>query len=441
MLFVSTLLGGRIQISPWRTLPIDWFVWLIALAALVVLRRRIAPGSLPLSHLFEKLRQWFRLPSTKLALHLALWTRVAIFAGGLLAVNTLGHDLSTGPPPPNEVAYLPGRWDAGWYVGLAAGGYRWDGRLDRNARIAFFPAYPMSVRAVGRVLHLPQREPPWLWCGAILSTIYFWLALAYLHRLAEMWIGAARAGPAILIAALYPFSFFFGQMYSESLFLLCAVAGTFYVMNGQPARAFWFGLVAGLTRPTGVLVSLLLIGAALWARRNRPADARANSSITTLFAIASPALGTALYSIYLRWLTGHWLAWLTAQEGWGRTIQDPMMLVTSVATSLRAVGLTGYVHARPYDAINLAAALFAFAMLFLIWRRLGLWMTLFAAASLLAPLRVGGLVSMERYTAVIFPMFLAYATLNRHIVIAWAIVFWRVAVVVRGIVFADRAVF
>jgi len=70
-----------------------------------------------------------------------------------------------------------------------------------------------------------------------------------------------------------------------------------------------------------------------------------------------------------------------------------------------------------------------------------LWMTLFAAVSLLAPLRVGGLVSMGRYTAVIFPMFLAYATLNRHIVIAWAIVFWRVAVVVRGIVFADRAVF
>jgi len=441
VLFVSTLLGGRIQISPWRTLPIDWFVWLIALAALVVLRRRIAPGSLPLSHLFEKLRQWFRLPSTKLALHLALWTRVAIFAGGLLAVNTLGHDLSTGPPPPNEVAYLPGRWDAGWYVGLAAGGYRWDGRLDRNARIAFFPAYPMSVRAVGRVLHLPQREPPWLWCGAILSTIYFWLALAYLHRLAEMWIGPARAGPAILIAALYPFSFFFGQMYSESLFLLCAVAGTFYVMNGQPARAFWFGLVAGLTRPTGVLVSLLLIGAALWARRNRPADARANSSITTLFAIASPALGTALYSIYLRWLTGHWLAWLTAQEGWGRTIQDPMMLVTSVATSLRAVGLTGYVHARPYDAINLAAALFSFAMLVLIWRRLGLWMTLFAAASLLAPLRVGGLVSMGRYTAVIFPMFLAYGTLPRRFVIASAIVCGALQLWFAGLFFADRAVF
>ena len=441
MLFVSTLLGGRIQISPWRTLPIDWFVWLIALAALVVLRRRIAPGSLPLSHLFEKLRQWFRLPSTTLALHLALWTRVAIFAAGLLAVNTLGHDLSTGPPPPNEVAYLPGRWDAGWYVGLAAGGYRWDGRLDRNARIAFFPAYPMSVRAVGRVLHLPQREPPWLWCGAILSTIYFWVALAYLHRLARMWIGPTRAGPAILIAALYPFSFFFGQMYSESLFLLCAVAGTFYVMNGQPARAFWFGLVAGLTRPTGVLVSLLLIGAALWARRNRPADARANSSITTLFAIASPALGTALYSIYLRWLTGHWLAWLTAQEGWGRTIQDPVMLVTSVATSLRALGLTGYVHARPYDAINLAAALFSFAMLVLIWRRLGLWMTLFAAASLLAPLRVGGLVSMGRYTAVIFPMFLAYGTLNRRVVIASAIVFGVLQLWFAGLFFADRAVF
>jgi hypothetical protein len=69
VLFVSTLLGGRIQISPWRTLPVDWPVWLIAVAVLMVVRRRIAPGSLPLSHLFEKLRQWFRLPSTKLALH------------------------------------------------------------------------------------------------------------------------------------------------------------------------------------------------------------------------------------------------------------------------------------------------------------------------------------------------------------------------------------
>src|SRR5688500_479400 len=94
-------------------------------------------------------------------------TRAVVFLVGLVAVATLGHAPNMGPPPPSELAALPNRWDASWYVGLANGGYRWTPD-ERPVRIAFFPAYPMTLRAVGRALRLPSREPPWLWTGVSL---------------------------------------------------------------------------------------------------------------------------------------------------------------------------------------------------------------------------------------------------------------------------------
>src|SRR5262245_59941519 len=185
------------------------------------------------------------------ALVLAIGRRLAVFAAGLIAIAAIGHAPNMGPPPPGELAYLPARWDASWYIGVANGGYRWEGPGHHNSRLAFFPAFPMTLRAVARTLHLPPREPPWLWTGVVLSTAIFFLALLYLRRLARLSSDEAAADRTMLVAAAYPFALFFGQVYSEGLFLLAAVASTYHLSRAQPWRATAWGLVAGLTRPIG----------------------------------------------------------------------------------------------------------------------------------------------------------------------------------------------
>src|SRR4029453_11616142 len=94
--------------------------------------------------------------------------------------------------------------------------------------------------------------------GVIVSLGRFASAVVYLFRLArEMLDGEAAAG-AVAMCCAYPFSLFYSAFYTESVFLLTLV-GTFYHFR----RREWFaaaggGLMLGLTRPNGCLISIPL---------------------------------------------------------------------------------------------------------------------------------------------------------------------------------------
>jgi hypothetical protein len=62
---------------------------------------------------------------------------------------------------------------------------------------------------------------------------------------------------------------------------------------------------------------------------------------------------------------------------------------------------------HPYDALNLMGFIFAVAMIWSVWRRVGPAWTLFILINVLPPLFAGGLLSMGRLTATLFPAFLA----------------------------------
>src|SRR5918999_6022941 len=108
------------------------------------------------------------------------------------------------------------RWDAAWYLRIAESGYG-----DSEARAAFFPLYPLAVRA----LATPFGASP----AALLAAAYavalaaFLGALTLLHRLVSLELGRPLAQPALLLLAVFPAAVFFGAPYSESLFLLLAV--------------------------------------------------------------------------------------------------------------------------------------------------------------------------------------------------------------------------
>src|SRR5204863_1511441 len=97
-----------------------------------------------------------------------------------------------------------------------------------------------------------------LWGGVIVSLITFAWAALYLWRLARDTIGEDRAGAAVALLAAYPFALFFSVPYTESLFLLGAVATIYHFRRGELARAAAWGLLVGLTRPNGCFLSIVL---------------------------------------------------------------------------------------------------------------------------------------------------------------------------------------
>jgi hypothetical protein len=89
------------------------------------------------------------------------------------------------------------------------------------------------------------------WGGLLVSVAAFFAALVYLYAFARETLGEDEARFTLWLIAAYPFALFFGAVYTESLFLLGAVAAFYHFTKGQYGWASAWGLLVGLTRPNG----------------------------------------------------------------------------------------------------------------------------------------------------------------------------------------------
>lgn len=226
-----------------------------------------------------------RWPALAAVLPVFLATRLSVLAVGYLAVIMIGYP--SGSPPfrisENEFWNLPARWDTGWYLGIAEDGYSWSRRVQDQQNLNFFPAFPMLMR-IGRVLlgRLFPAGTRYAWSGVLISLAAFFWALLYLYRLTRDRHNADVAVGAVTFLAAYPFALFYSAAYSESVFLLAAVAAFYHFRRDEMVLAGAWGLMVGLVRPNGCLVSVPLAVFALspiWPHRHRPNLAPAVASV------------------------------------------------------------------------------------------------------------------------------------------------------------------
>lgn len=348
-------------------------------------------------------------------------TRLAVFLSALLAVSTIGIAISPGFVVSNDpLVNLPARFDAGWYSEIALDGYNWSSTFSEQRNIAFFPAMPLLMRGVGVVFGMNERGLPRerrlarvLWGGVIVSLAAFLWGLHYLVRLGRELVGAERAAAAALLLAAYPFSLFYSAAYTESLFLLAAVAAFFHFRRQEWVTASLWGLLAGITRPNGCFVSLpLAIIAAVQLHEHRHRTSAIGvpwrMAGVRLVSAAAPVAGMLIFTAYLHTLTGEWFAWTRSHAAWGRSFQGAAPL-TGFFQRLHDEPLTEIVMNAPYDTLNALALMFALVLVWPVFRRLGFAWAAFVLINLLPPLVAGGVLSMGRFTSTLFPLFLTLA--------------------------------
>jgi Mannosyltransferase (PIG-V) len=364
------------------------------------------------------------------AIAVAVGTRVIVLAVGLATVLTVGYELKPFQfrLSHNELWNLPGRFDAGWYLGIARRGYRYDSSLvDRQQNVAFFPGFPIAMRYAGHLLTIPAHltNNPYLfgngdtrlvWGGTLFSIACFIVASVLLVRLAEVRLGGADVGVrGMLLLATFPFAFFFSAPYSEAMFLMCA-AGTFLALERtQPWRAACWALVAGLTRSNGwtLSVAMLLLVCRSTDLRRKPG---------AWVAMLAPIAAVGLFSWYLWTLWGNPNAWADAQRGWGREM-NPIGFVQHRVAAIHDLGLAEYLRRDPTDPFTILAAVFSLVMVWPALRQLGPAYAAFSVAYLV-PAVVIDTPSVGRMTSVLFPSFLTLAImLNPARTLAVAIVF------------------
>jgi hypothetical protein len=345
-------------------------------------------------------RRWREAPEARVIWPIFLSSRVGVLVIGFLGLALFGYAPNT--PPwrvyENDLLNLPGRWDTGWYLGVAASGYEWQpARSRQQQNIAFFPMFPMLMR-YGSLFAARQT----MWVGVAISLVAFFLALRYMFRLARATIGDDAAGAAIAFLAAYPFALFYSAAYTESLFLLMTLAACYHFERDELTRAGLWGLAAGLTRPNGCLLSIPL---ALMAMR--PFMTSGWKPVAPRLAVAAmPGVGMLVYSAYIYALTGNPLQWAAQNAAWGRVYRGFDALVGERIDFLQQYGLYDYAANRALDMMYVAALLFVLASVWPVFRRFGLPYAALILVNVLPPLAMGGLLSMGRVTAVIFPTFL-----------------------------------
>lgn len=400
----------------------SWPEILFVAGALIAVRHVAFPAPPIHRRLAAGLRAWMARPALNAAA-VALCSRLAVLLVGYMAVATIGVVRTDTPVQVSSDALfdLPARFDAGWYGGIALDGYSFAGEFGRQQNLAFFPAFPMAMRVAGYPMgaYAPGLPHEWrmarvLWGGVILSILAFTWAGVYLWRLGRDTIGESRAGDAVALLAAYPFAIYFSAPYSESLFVLASIAAVHHFRRAEWIKAGAWGLLAGLARPNGCFLSVVLaclLAERLWRDRATATVFSPAQLGRSLLAAAAPGVGMLGFSVYVHQITGAFFGWARLHEAWGRSYQG----LVPVELAVGHLGGDGLLHAiaqSPFEALNTMGLLFALLLIWPVFRRLGFAMAVLIVVNVVPPLLAGGVLSIGRLTATLFPAFLALAAIT-----------------------------
>lgn len=351
-----------------------------------------------------------------------LITRVAsvpvAFLGGVLFPD---HALRPVAMPFRWAAFAEifAAWDSGWYFDIARRGYYFN--PEGQSSVAFFPLYPLLMRLAAAPFGATDRA---IWvAGIAISFGSFVAALVLLHKFSERVLGErSSAYRTVLYLAVFPFSFFFTRVYTESLFLLLTVLAITSAHDRRWWRAGLAGALVALTRPNGILVAVPLL---IYALSDRPGI---KALAPRLAALTLVPLGLGVHCFYMFTLTGDPLAWLDAQQFWYYSIGGlPWQQLLSLMSTVEHRGLYDFFFTSPqapYQFIHGAVALLFLILTPAVFVRFGAALGAYTLVSLLVPLTGSDLQGIGRYMAVVFPVFMLLGSVRSQEVHDAILVVW-----------------
>ena len=256
-------------------------------------------------------------------------SRLIVIVATIAGSRLIPAGASATVPPHGPAALQPFlRFDATYYQSVWQSGY--SGPL-ASYDAAFYPLYPLLVRAVGTLAIGPELA------ALLISNVAFLTALVLIYRIAIRHLEPAVASRSLWILALWPWAIFYSYAYAESLELLL-VAGAFLLM--ERGAWIWSGVVAalaGASRPSGILTSLAFAGEFVQRVFHFPpplgegrVGARGSLSHVIIGGLLSP-LGLLGFCLILLIQTGNPFGFLHAQSLWlGPHPRNPLFPITSM---------------------------------------------------------------------------------------------------------------
>ncbi len=283
----------------------------------------------------------------------------------------------------------------------------WYGSVYTNYHYAFFPVYPWLIRTF-------NFFNSYLATGLVFSHIFLIFSLYFLYRLIIFDSSSKVAKSTILVMLLFPTSFFFGSVYTESFFLFLSVLTFYCARKNNFFLAAIFASIASATRITGIFLLPALMIEFYLANKSNIKSMITNPKVLSLL-IAPIGLWEYLQYQYLK--TGDYLFFIHQQPGFGANrAVDKLILIHQVF--FRYFKMMIFVDHTSLTFITvliefLIAAIF-FILCLLAIKKIRLSYTVYCLLSFALPTLTGTFSSMPRYVLVLFPLFIILGDWYQH---------------------------
>lgn len=186
-------------------------------------------------------------------------------------------------------------FDGEHYLSIAYRGYQ-------PLKYFFFPVYPIIIRFFTGLFN--QRFISYAISGFLVSNISFLIALYGFWKLVKLDFKINIVKYSIALLLLFPTSFYFGSVYSESLFLALTVWLFYFARKGKWIWAGLLGAISTATRIVGIaLIPALFAEYIIQNNEGRPLKTRSLKVVPIISVLLVP-LGLIIYMIYLNKVAG-----------------------------------------------------------------------------------------------------------------------------------------
>jgi hypothetical protein len=215
--------------------------------------------------------------------------------------------------PSTGLATMVSAWDGGWYLATARDGYPTDLEIVQGkavqSTIAFFPLYPLCIRALHAVFGLSYQA-----AGLLVAGLAGIVAVVLLRVLLDRLWGSEAADRGVVLFCFFPGALALSLTYSEALMLALTIGCLLALVSGRWVSAGVLAALATACRPNAIV----LVVACGWASFTA---IRAGRDWRSLAAPLLSPVGFIAFQGYLWAHTGTADAWWrTQREGWGERL-------------------------------------------------------------------------------------------------------------------------
>lgn len=309
-------------------------------------------------------------------------------------------------------------FDGLFYLRIAEKGYS-------QFEHAFFPLYSVLIKTISPVFGNNN-----LILGFFISNLALLLALLVFKKYIDILFKDKKLTYwVITLLLIFPTSFFFGSLYTESLFLLFMISTFYFLERKKYTLASIFSILSSLTRFVGVFLFIPILIYIL----NDTWKTFSKKIIAFLYVI-SPIIGLGLYSTYLFVTTGNFLEFFTSQEAFsaGRTtkiILFPQVIYRYIKIFITAdLNFQYFVSSMEFFIFILFFTIISLQLYLIIKKGVKntalLSLTIFSLINILVPTLTGTLLSIPRFGLMSLSFFLFIALIkNAFVKILIAIIF------------------